>query len=134
MIITSDDVFNFMLNHRAVNQKTNFRREELFDIYNEVKYKRSRKDVVNDHSNKELFDRNMAILESKSNLQFVKKSLTGNVREYSNGESALQYFQEKIDNNALYLLDEPENSLSPKKQIQLAKYIEDSAWRATASS
>jgi predicted ATPase len=127
MMIASDDVFNFMLNRRALNQKTNFLREELFDLYNEVKYRKRRKDVVNDHSDMELFDRNMAILESKSKLQFAKKSLTGNVREYSNGESALQYFQEKIDENALYLLDEPENSLSPEKQTQLAEYIENSA-------
>ena len=37
------------------------------------------------------------------------------------------YFEQKIDENALYLLDEPENSLSPEKQIQLAEYIEASA-------
>jgi len=127
MMIASDDVFNFMLNRRALNQKANFLCEELFDLYNEVKYRRRRKDVVNNHSDIELFDRNMAILESESKLQFAKKSLTGNVREYSNGESALQYFQEKIDENALYLLDEPENSLSPEKQTQLAEYIENSA-------
>ena len=30
-------------------------------------------------------------------------------------------------NARLYLLDEPENSLSPEKQIQLAEYIEASA-------
>ena len=50
-----------------------------------------------------------------------------NVREYSNGESAFMYFTEKIQVRGLYLLDEPENSLSPKLQIELMKYIEDSA-------
>ena len=50
-----------------------------------------------------------------------------NVLEQSNGESALMYFEQKIEENALYLLDEPENSLSPEKQIQLVEYIESSA-------
>lgn len=50
-----------------------------------------------------------------------------NVREHSNGESALKYFTEKIEDNGLYLLDEPENSLSPERQLDLKKYIEDAA-------
>ena len=50
-----------------------------------------------------------------------------NVREYSNGESAFLYFTEKVTENALFLFDEPENSLSPAKQQELVKFIEDSA-------
>ena len=38
-------------------------------------------------------------------------------REHSNGESAIKYFTEKIGEGGLYLLDEPENSLSPEKQL-----------------
>lgn len=43
------------------------------------------------------------------------------------GESAFLYFTEKVTENALFLLDEPENSLSPAKQQELVKFIEDSA-------
>lgn len=50
-----------------------------------------------------------------------------NVRGYSNGESAFLYFTEKIEKNGLYLLDEPENSLSPMRQMELMRFIEDSA-------
>ncbi len=50
-----------------------------------------------------------------------------NVREHSNGESAFLYFADKIKENGLYLLDEPENSLSPEKQQELLKFLEDSA-------
>lgn len=50
-----------------------------------------------------------------------------NVREYSNGESAFRYFTEKIEEGGLYILDEPENSLSPGRQNELVKFIEDSA-------
>ncbi len=46
--------------------------------------------------------------------------------EKSNGESALAFFVESVKDNALYLLDEPENSLSPQNQLQLKYFIEDS--------
>jgi predicted ATPase len=44
----------------------------------------------------------------------------------SNGESAFWYFTNQIRENALYLLDEPENSLSVKLQSELRQFIEDS--------
>ena len=50
-----------------------------------------------------------------------------NVREHSNGESAFIYFSEKIKENGLYLLDEPENSLSPERQQELLRFLQDSA-------
>lgn len=59
--------------------------------------------------------------------KFIRKNLMSNVRLYSNGESAYRYFIEKIIENGLYILDEPENSLSPKRQIELMSFIEDSA-------
>ena len=45
----------------------------------------------------------------------------------SNGETAYYYFTQKIEENALYLLDEPENSLSAALQNKLRQFIEDSA-------
>ena len=62
-----------------------------------------------------------------SQSQMAHRTLPANVRTRSNGESALAVFSERIRENALYLLDEPENSLSPAKQQELVKFIEDSA-------
>ena len=45
----------------------------------------------------------------------------------SNGESAFSYFTNEIKEDALYLLDEPENSLSPRLQRELADFLMDSA-------
>ena len=45
----------------------------------------------------------------------------------SNGELAFDYFQDNINEESLVLLDEPENSLSPKFQNELAKMISDYA-------
>ena len=61
-----------------------------------------------------------------SQSQYVRNNLINNTREYSNGESAFMYFQNRIRENALYLLDEPENSLSPKRQLELIKFLEES--------
>ena len=45
----------------------------------------------------------------------------------SNGETALQYFEQKLKNDTLYCLDEPENSMSPKMQLELVKMLEEMA-------
>ncbi|MBO5300749.1 MAG: AAA family ATPase, partial [Peptococcaceae bacterium] len=68
----------------------------------------------------------MNTARSKSQSKYVRENLMGNVREHSNGESAFLYFTEKIQENGLYLLDEPENSLSPERQQELLRFLEDS--------
>ena len=40
---------------------------------------------------------------------------------------SLLYFSEKIEEGGLYLLDEPENSLSPERQQELVRFLEDHA-------
>lgn len=52
----------------------------------------------------------------------LRENLMDNVRERSNGENAFAYFVDKIKENALYLLDEPENSLSAARQLELVKF------------
>ena len=46
--------------------------------------------------------------------------------EWSNGESALMFWEREIEENSIYILDEPENSLSAENQLKLKKFIEDS--------
>lgn len=122
-IITSDDVFDFMLNLRTINDGINQKREELFDEYLNAKYSKFRMNSLDDYE--QLKKVNMA--RSKTQSKYVRNNLMGNIREYSNGESAFIYFVERIKDNGLYLLDEPENSLSPQKQQELLKFIENSA-------
>ena len=43
--------------------------------------------------------------------------------KYSNGETTLQILEEEIEPDKLYLLDEPEVSLSPQNQVKLAMKI-----------
>ena len=122
-IITSDDVFDFMLNLRSINNGINKKREELFEDYLDVKYSHFQMKSLDDYE--QLKKVNAA--RSKTQSKFIRSHLMDNVREHSNGESAFLYFADKIQENALYLLDEPENSLSPEKQQELLKFLEDSA-------
>ena len=122
-IITSDDVFDYMLNIRNLNEGIDQKREKLFEEYLDAKYSHFKMKSIADYE--QLIKVNTA--RSKTQSRFVRDELIANVREYSNGESAFRYFIEKIDENGLYILDEPENSLSPKRQMELMKFIEDSA-------
>ena len=63
----------------------------------------------------------------KTQSKFVKARLSWNVELQSNGESAMRYFAEFITENALYLLDEPENSMAIALRKELGMYIADSA-------
>ena len=122
-IITSDDVFDYTIDLRNLNNGIHNKREELFEEYIENKNSDFKFRTMDDYE--KLKKVNEARRKTKS--RFVDDKLIKNVREYSNGESAYKFFTEKIKQNALYLLDEPENSLSPKRQIELAKYIEEAS-------
>ena len=121
-IITSDDVFDYMLNLRALNEGIDLRREELFQEFLDDKYSDFKYRTLEDYE--QLKRVNLA--RSKTQSKYVRKRLMDNPREQSNGESAFFYFTNKIQENGLYLLDEPENSLSPQRQQELLSFLEDS--------
>jgi predicted ATPase len=122
-IITSDDVFDYMLNIRYMNEGIDRKREELFEEYLESKYSSFVVESLSDYE--KLKKVNFA--RSRTQSRYVRNELMDNLREYSNGESAYKYFTQKIGEYGLYLLDEPENSLSPKLQLELMGFIEDAA-------
>ncbi|WP_373598663.1 AAA family ATPase [Paraclostridium bifermentans] len=122
-IITSDDVFDYMLNIRNINEGIDQKRSELFEEYLDTKYSTFKMKTLADYEEM----RRISRVRKRTQSKFVRGNLMDNVREYSNGESAFKYFLEKIEENGLYVLDEPENSLSPQKQIELISIIEDSA-------
>ena len=121
-IITSDDVFDFMLNLRSINEGIDRKREELFEEYLQAKYNHFQMKSLDDYEQLKKVNAARSSTQSK----YIRKTLSDNVREHSNGESAFLYFSEKIKENGLYLLDEPENSLSPAKQQELLRFLEDS--------
>ncbi|MCI8646885.1 MAG: AAA family ATPase [Firmicutes bacterium] len=122
-IITSDDVFDYMLDIRALNEGIDEKREELFSEYTELKYSDFQLDSMSQYEQLKKINR----ARSKTQSGYVKSFLMDNARERSNGETALMYFSEKLVKPGLYLLDEPENSLSAENQIKLQFFLEEAA-------
>lgn len=122
-IITSDDVFDHMLSLRELNEGIDRRREDMFQEYWENKHSSFQLGSMAD------YDQLKRVVRARKRTQsrYVKEELGMNVRTFSNGESAFRYFTNKITEDKLYLLDEPENSLSPERQMELCQFISDSA-------
>lgn len=118
--ITSEDVFSHILEVRLKNSEIDSKREELEKLYYKEKYT-----PINYDNMEELKIQNET--RSKSQNQFIKSRLEENIKEFSNGETAIQFFDNSFKIGNLYILDEPENSLAPKFQMQLAKIILESA-------
>lgn len=125
-IITSDDVFNNIINVRKRNENLDFKRQIIFDEKSELnsygKYKGPKGfDADDSESIKAVIDYHD--LKHLSASQYVKRKIGEEERTYSNGENGFRYFTDAIQPGGLYLLDEPENSLSPEMQIQLSQYL-----------
>ncbi|SHI17986.1 Predicted ATPase [Sporobacter termitidis DSM 10068] len=122
-IITSDDVFDFLLDLRCLNENIDTKRDALLSDYTQTKYARFQFRSMEDYDRL----RQTNLTRRKSGSQYVKANLMQNLREQSNGESAFMYFTQEVGENGLYLLDEPENSLSAEMQLKLLEFLRDSA-------
>lgn len=122
-IITSDDVFDFMLDLRAYNEGVDSSRDNLMKEYLALKQNRSGFQLGSMDDYEQLKKLNDA--RSRTMSKYVKSRNEVNIKSKSNGESAFAFFTSKIQDNALYLLDEPENSLSAQLQIELLQYLEN---------
>lgn len=122
-ILTIDDVSDYLLNVRYLNLGLDVRRVELIKEY--VKRKNEKLTSIN----VDAFDDWQEYYDAKHKpeRQFVNERLMKNADMKSNGESAMKYFVEHITEDALYLLDEPENSLSIDLQLELKEFIEASS-------
>ena len=120
--ISSDDIFDYVLNIRRINHGLYNRRSEVAKEYITGKY-RSASEITDYQEMVDAVD-----ARRKTMSRFIRdKVIVKDIQEQSNGESALMYFASYITDNGLYILDEPENSMSASMQIKLAKFIEDSA-------
>lgn len=135
-VLTSDDVFDYAFNARSINENLDEKRNELFENYVSVHREAAVNPDVRRLKGLDDYERwrdTMEILSpKKSQSSYVKKRVEREIDLQSNGETAMSYFLNRIDGDALYFLDEPENSLSVEFQLQLAEYI-DVTVRATRS-
>lgn len=122
-VISSDDVFDYLLDIRSINTNVNRRKLELSREYLNNKYNPNENTFEN-------YDNLKNIWEARNNSmsKYVRQRLNNNtMMEYSNGESSLMFWEQEIKENGIYILDEPENSLSAENQLKLKQFIEESA-------
>ena len=125
-IITSDDVFQSILKNRRINEERDAERDALIDEY----WGRRKEGGFRMQSMEELdaLKRYNHLMRKKATpSRFVREYLSRPAEEASNGECALKFFTDAIGEDSLYLLDEPENSLSPVFQVQLASFLLEAA-------
>lgn len=125
-IITSDDVFRHILDLREFNDKIDRRRDKTMERY----YADLRDGSFQFDSNNEgAFEQLSRRVEARKKTcsEFVRTFVEENRREYSNGESAIRYFCQALSDNAINLLDEPENSMSPAFQLELVDLLHHAA-------
>lgn len=122
-VLTGDDVSEYIMETRYLNEGIDTKREELLEDYNTLKGGNMRFRSMEDYD--EFKEQQDARRYSKRD--FIRKRLMPNPEMFSNGETAMKYYIQRITDNGLFILDEPENSLSAQLQAELAGYIEDSA-------
>lgn len=132
-IITSDDVFSNIFLTREKNEIIDRNREDAFEFSSKcntpgVYIRDIMHEMVGDGNWIDNIDTLSKITSArgKSKSQFVRENVRKNIIGKSNGETALDYFYTNIQEPGLYLLDEPENSLSAVYQRELAQYLFDS--------
>ncbi len=121
--ISSDDVFDSLLDIRAINAHVNRKKAELSKEWVENKYGNKTVDCNDYEALKDKVESRKYTMSS-----YIRTRLSNNnIIEHSNGESALMFWEKEITENSIYILDEPENSLSAENQIKLKNFIEESA-------
>ena len=125
-IITSDDIFDYMLAVRTNNAEIAAQIEAGKEEHARLKYG----DTVKFNGLEDYEALRMQMLARQKNVsrrQFLRRTAGKETKLNSNGETALNYFEKKLKFDKLYCLDEPENSMSPKMQLDLKQMLEDYA-------
>lgn len=130
-VLTSDDIFHSMQELRLDNDRKMQKSRFLMDEYVSP-------EELPDHLNFETgynvekFKRGVEIRKARNSMRnrgssfnkLLLKSVGKMERGFSNGETALMKLTELLEKPGLYLLDEPENSMSCEFQIKLASIIQ----------
>ncbi len=116
--ITSDDIFKVLDSKKEFNQSVVAKTKEVNE---------TGKRLLNDGYSyrglgdfERLKDYNMM---RKSPKRYIESKVSKKKEQLSNGETSIQYYMDMIENDGIYLLDEPENCLSPLYQLELRDLI-----------
>jgi predicted ATPase len=118
-MIASEDIINFIFSIRNKNIQSEELKQELIDEYQSTKFTPLRYEGFVDYESLVKKTETQRTTQTK----YVEKRVKF-LKQFSNGENVLRYFDSELENDGLYLLDEPENCLSPKFQLELAELIQ----------
>ena len=125
-IITSDDIFDYMLTVRTNNNDISENKQEARESWVELRFgKNIRMTGLDDYE--EFRTQVLARKKSVSRREFVRRMAGDEARLESNGETALRYFEHRLRPDTLYCLDEPENSMAPAMQQELVVMLNEMA-------
>lgn len=127
-MITSDDIFKTLLQDRVSREQTLMKSRMLTDKAGAIKSGRwtnfkftKHLDLESGENVKQYID--AVEIRKKSVSQYLKSKLGKEEPGMSNGENSFVYISELMQKEGLYLLDEPENSLSPEMQMKLSDLL-----------
>lgn len=126
--MSSDDIFRYMLDNRKKNESIRKRTDSTLFDYFQLKKTTSIPRHFNFETGEGL-DKLEEIRHARkmSPSEYLKEKIGEMTVLFSNGETGFMKFIESIVPDRLYILDEPENSLSCELQMKLAQYIEESS-------
>lgn len=121
--ITSVDICKLISNRERYNTRVNI------DIIGAIDDKKARLEMGYTYKNIDDYD-DLARFNAARKLstnKYINRFALKKEDMQSNGETALTYLTKMFEDGGLYLLDEPENSLSPNFQLELMELISDCA-------
>ena len=121
-MMTSDDVFKAIIDKRNRNKRKLAKSIQLKEDIKSVKDWRPPKINFETGEGLEQYD-NYRKYKNRKTEQIIIDEIGALQQEYSNGETGMTILAKGIEEEGLYLLDEPENSLSCAFQEQLAQLI-----------
>ena len=122
-VLTSDDIFHMMQEHRLSNDKK-LKKSEFLEL--DYKYPEKLPKHLNFETgyNVDRYIEGVNARRAKSFSKYLQQKIGKLERGFSNGETALMKLSEILEEPGLYLLDEPENSMSCEFQMKLKSIIE----------
>ena len=123
-IICSEDIFDMTLAIRGHNRSLREHRDQLSNEWRRANLKPT-VNLKTIHGRTYDDWARIVTLKKQSCAATIRKEVRPNVQSGSNGENAFEFFVQRLKGGALYLLDEPENSLSAAWQIRLSDFLEN---------
>jgi len=122
-LITSDDIF------KKIDERSRHNRRALMEIEEQ---RNKHDEIINKgytYKSLEDYDDLVKLLEARklSKKKYAEVHAISKEIMKSNGETAIELFSRSFESGGIYLLDEPENCLSPLFQIELIKLIQDAS-------